>query len=178
LAADRKASREALGKAVYALKKCEIRYGKYIFITGSDDVSILIGAVAKQVGAIPIFNVEDAAQKRYVESMGFEVFLRPSQDLKEMLNKFTSGRRFDIVFETTGAAAMYELLIQLLKRGAYAALMKPLSEPFCFHVCDVVRDQIHFLGITRSDDESGKIAGRLIESGTLDGILTKLAHAA
>ena len=178
MAADEKTSREVLAKAICALKKCEIRHGKYVFITGNDDISILIGAVAKHVGAMPLFSVEDTTQKQYIESMGFETFLHSSQDMKEMLNKFTHGRRFDIVFETTGTLAMYELLIQLTKKGAYAALMKPLAEPFYFHVCDAIRDQIRFLGITRSDEESGKIADQMIAGGSLDDILTKLEQAA
>lgn len=159
---------ETLALAVNALTRCEFRYGKFVFLTGLDEVAVLCGETARSCGAAAVvFRVTNEDEKKQVEEMGFLAFQPDVDNVKELLADVTQNRKFDIVIETTGSLSQYDLLIQLVKRGACVAAMKAPAEPYYFHVCDVIRDQIHFMGITSYDEHSLQTAQRMIASKTL-----------
>lgn len=153
----------SLALAVHALKRCDFRYGKFVLITGLDEVSLLCGEVAKNTGAAAVvFCTTNAEQEKAVTEKGFIAFRTDTDDVKMLIADVTDSRKFDIVIESTGDLAMYDLLVKAVKRGACVAAMKAPAEPYYFHVCDVIRDQIHFMGITSCDAHSVQTAERML----------------
>ncbi len=154
---------KSLALSVCALKRCEFRYGKFVLITGLDEVSLLCGQVAKNTGAAAVvFCAADKEQEELIKEKGFIPFRTDEGDVGAMIKDVTSSRKFDIVIESTGDLAMYDLMLKTAKRGACVALMKAPAEPYYFHVCDSIRDQIHFIGVTSYDADSLRIAERLL----------------
>lgn len=154
---------KSLALAVYALKRCEFRYGKFVLITGLDEVSFLCGQVARNTGAAAVvFCAANEEDENFIKEQGFMAFRTDTDDIRMLIADVTDARKFDIVIEATGETVMYDLLVKAAKRGACVAAMKAPSAPYYFHVCDVIRDQIHFMGITSYDAQSLQTAERML----------------
>ena len=160
--------RELLAKAIYTLSRCDFRFGKYLFVTGTDPFSVLCGLLARESGAASVvFCVDSAAEKQRMERMGFTAYDPELDETASIVRQVTNGRKFDVVIETTGQLAAYERLVQMVRRGAAVALLVGAERPFYFHICDVIRDQIRFVGIRNADERSCRIADDMIRTGKL-----------
>lgn len=152
---------DRLALALTVLKKCDFRYGKYVLITGCCETALLAAKLAKSSGAADIvFAVSDVDEKARAEAQGFAAWVNGADEYDALIAR-TEGRKFDIVIEVSGTAASYELLMRAAKRGAFAALLKALAEPLNCHICDAIRDQIHFIGIRTPDADCVEKAKRV-----------------
>lgn len=160
---------ELAAQAVYALKRCQFSYGKHVFITGCDSLSIMIGAIAKNTGAASVvLGVTDNEQEKKMKILGFDAYRYGMMDPLEMARKVTNKRMFDLIFETQGTVEAYEVIIKTVKRGGGVAIIGVLEKPLNCHVCDLIRDQICFYGIKGADESSRRIADMLLNEGSLD----------
>lgn len=165
---------QLLEKAVYIIRRCKFSWGQHVFFTSVEDLTLQCAGTAKKCGAASIvFWVKTEEEKAQVNALGYKSFQGGPDDVTELLRDETDQYGFHLVVETTGTLEAYELLIHLVRRGGVAALVKPLPEPFYFHVCDVIRDQVHFIGIQEADSRSREIAQQMEaaarEPGTQQG---------
>lgn len=157
-----------LSKAVYALKRCEFRYGKYVFVSGCDALSLLIGSVAKSSGAAAVvLCAQTQEQAERIKKLGFYAY-GYGEDIEDIVSGVTKGRKFDLAFETLGDAKGVEAILAAVKPGAYVGLLSKLPEPYTFLITTAIRNQIHFIGIKNSDDTCRGIAEELIAGKRMD----------
>lgn len=167
--------RKMLEKTVYVLRRCGFSWGQHVFFTGIEDWTLLCAAVAKHAGAANIaFWVKSEAEKARAEALGYTAFQGDQENVEEFLSRVTDKYGFHLAVESTGTMEAYEMLLRVLRRGGNAALTKPLPEPFYFHVCDAIRDQIHFVGIQEADERSREISRRLESSDRFSALIKEL----
>lgn len=153
---------QLLEKAVYIMRRCDFSWGKHVFFTAVDDLTLQCADMAKRCGAAGIgFWVRTEAERAQISALGFHVFQEEANGAEESLLDMTDQYGFHLIVETTGTQEAYERLIRLVRRGGTVALVKPLPKPFYFHVCDVIRDQVHFIGIQEADARSREIARQI-----------------
>ena len=158
-----KTKQEQLSLAVHSLRKTGFRYGMYAFITGCDDFSCTLAALLLHCGAAGVtmgaFSSEDEIK---IGNMGLSAYVY-GRDGLDTASKHTAGRLYDLVFETKGKSAAYDVFIDMLKRGGTAGILARLDEAYSFFVKTAVRSQIRFVGLRSYDEQSIKIAEALPE---------------
>jgi threonine dehydrogenase-like Zn-dependent dehydrogenase len=165
-----------LAEAIYALRRCSFRYGKYVFLTACDTRSLVLGKIAQHYGAAGVvFAVGTAEQRRVVEKLGFTAFIYGQDDIAKSAIAFTGKRMFDLCFETSGTAQGYDAILSSAKRGSIVGIMVEPAKPYNFKVAAAIRGQIHFIGVQGSDEAN---AGRLSTDIALRKVLREVEEAA
>ena len=160
-----KLKEEQLFLAVYSLRKTGFRYGMYALITGCDELSFTLGKLLLHCGAAGVtICASDREDEIKAEQMGFSSYVYDRDNIDTAL-KLTDGRLYDLVFETSGNVAAYDVFIDLLKRGGTAGILARLEGEYSFFVKTAVRSQIRFIGLRSFDEQSVKIAKELLERG-------------
>jgi threonine dehydrogenase-like Zn-dependent dehydrogenase len=160
-----------LALALEALTRCGFCYGKYVLITGSDRMSIMCAAVARNCGAAGVLlSVEDSGQFEKIKKYGFDCCVTGAE-LRDTLANFSGGHRFDIVLETSGSFRGYEDALLAAKRGAIIGILSELKTPYTCLIKDSVRSQIRFIGVNQYSERSEKAARGLLKDNRVQEVL-------
>ena len=95
---------EPISVAVHATDLANIYPGGSVAITGAGPIGLLILEIAIRSGSVKTLVSEPIAEKRKLaKKLGADVVVDPAnEDLEEVVNRVTDGRRFNSVIEASG----------------------------------------------------------------------------
>lgn len=137
--ADQIALLEPLGVAHNAVERLDVA-GEDALIIGCGPVGLLVGMVAKALGATRVIGADiDANRLNLAKKLGFDDIVNTKErSLKEFVMEYTNGDGFGRVCECSGAPVMVNASFSLLRKGGTIVMVGLPKEPL--HVDNVLQD--------------------------------------
>lgn len=113
---------EPLACVVRAAKKAQVGLGQSVVVIGAGPIGNLHVQLLRTLGAAPII-VADLSQDRVDMALqaGADVGTSDPDQLKQIVLDHTDGRGADIVIESVGVPALYQLAFELIRKGGHVA---------------------------------------------------------
>lgn len=113
---------EPLACVVRAARKANVTFGQSVVVIGAGPIGNLHVQLLRTIGAAPII-VADLSEDRVAMAVeaGADVGVSDPSKLKEVVLQHTDGRGADIVIESVGVPALYELAFELIRKGGHVA---------------------------------------------------------
>jgi (R,R)-butanediol dehydrogenase / meso-butanediol dehydrogenase / diacetyl reductase len=158
---------EPTAVAVHDVRRAELVPGNRAVIIGGGPIGVLIGAVARHVGAEVVISEIDAQRRTSVAALGFDVLDPSSTNLTEWVDGWTGGVGADVVFEVSSAAAAALGATDLIKVRGTLVVVAIHPQPTPVDLQRVFLRELRILGARvyqRTDFERAVelVAGRVI----------------
>lgn len=133
--------------ALHSLRRGEVELGHAIAVFGLGLVGHLLVQLCDAAGARPIFAFQTgAARRKYLPETSQVVGLDPSEDWKPTVERQTTGRGCDVVFETTGNAGAIETELDALREEGRLVVVSSPTEPTDIDLHTVSRHSYDIVG--------------------------------
>ena len=96
---------EPLAVACHDTRRGEVAAGESVVVIGGGPIGLLIGLVARSLGADVVLSEVNASRRSLAASLGLDVVDPAAADLPHELLARTDGAGADVVFEVSGSAA-------------------------------------------------------------------------
>ncbi len=137
---------EPLAVAVHAVNRTNPMIGDFVVVFGCGPIGFLIAYVLKLAGFENILIVEINRHRiRRAREFGFEVVNAQEMNIIDLVKEKTEGNGADIVFESSGSSAAYEILAQLTRVHGKISLVGVPKELPRFDVVNTVFKEISCL---------------------------------
>lgn len=113
---------EPVACVVRAARKAGVRFGMSAVVLGAGPIGNLHVQMLRLCGVAPIIAF-DLSEDRcaMAAEVGADAVTTKAKELPALVHKMTNGRGADLVIESVGAAALYELAFQLIRKGGHVA---------------------------------------------------------
>jgi L-iditol 2-dehydrogenase len=124
---------EPLGVALRAMERITMKPGDHVFILGPGPIGLLAGLLSMQNGAstVSILGLKsDHLRLKKAKELGMKTFVLEEESAESMMNQINHGHGPEVVIETSGARAGFQLAIDIAKKGGSIGLigLPPKSE--------------------------------------------------
>lgn len=111
---------EPVACVVRATRKADIRFGQSVVVLGGGPIGNLHVQMLHLVGAAPIIVSEpNETRARLAQEAGADAVVTHGDQLHETIMSMTDGRGADVVIESVGLPALYELALSLIRPGGH-----------------------------------------------------------
>lgn len=165
---------EPVAVAFHDVKRADVKADERIVVIGGGPIGLLIGIVARTLGAEVVIVELDTNRRALIESLGFKALNPIEINLEEYVNTWTNSKGADTVFEVSGSAAAVLSCIDLVKVRGKLIIVAIHGQPREIKLQRVFWRELSIIGVRvyeRSDFES---AIELIDKGIIpsDKIIT------
>lgn len=170
---------EPLTVAVHDTRRAEISPGESVFIAGAGTIGVLIGMMAKFVGAAHVVLAEINPDRiRIAKDLGFDVVNIADADFDAQCIAIAGGK-FDTLFECTGFQGGYDACFKLIKQGSTMVQvgMPPKNTIFSTDINTLIYNEASLLSVRHHTMTSMEMAAKIINSGLLSDQLSKVVSA-
>lgn len=113
---------EPVACVVRAARKSGASFGQSVVILGAGPIGNLHVQMMRLIGLAPIIVVElSPARGRFALEAGADVLIDDPAKAREIVHAHTDGRGADIVIESVGLPALYQLAFDLIRPGGHVA---------------------------------------------------------
>jgi 2-desacetyl-2-hydroxyethyl bacteriochlorophyllide A dehydrogenase len=113
---------EPLACSVRAFKKSAIHFGESVVVIGAGPLGNLHTQLARAIGAAPIITADlNASRLKIAAAVGADFVVSDLSNLDAVVRAATEGRGADVVIESVGHAALYEMAFALVRPGGRIA---------------------------------------------------------
>jgi len=120
---------EPVAVACHDIRRGDLQAGEEAVVIGGGPIGLLIGLVAKQVGAKILISEVNSFRLNLARDLGLEVVNPKETDLNELVLKRTHGTGADVVFEVTGTAPGAAVMTQLVRVRGRMVVVGVFGEP-------------------------------------------------
>lgn len=150
---------EPFAVGYHVMVRSGLQKGDTVFISGGATVGLYIAIFARAWGAGRVIISEiNEARRQFVESMGIET-INPSQtDAMDLMREVTGGGGFDMVYDTSGAAACTLQMPDLCRCGGKMMSLNLSGDSYQFIIGKVSFKEITLIGnrlYSQEDFENG-----------------------
>ena len=138
------------GTAMYGLTELAgLVAGESVVVTGPGPIGLLAVAVAKALGASPVFltGTRENRLKMGIELGADHVVNARNEDAVEAVRRLNGGKGVDYVIECSGAPDAVNEAARMLSRGGRICLAAFPHEPAAIDIANIVRNNIYLYGI-------------------------------
>jgi 2-desacetyl-2-hydroxyethyl bacteriochlorophyllide A dehydrogenase len=150
---------EPFAVGYHLMLRSQVQKGDKIFISGGATVGLYIAILAKAWGAERVIISEiNEPRRKFVESMGIETINPTEVDAMDLMNQVTGGSGFDIVYDTSGAAACVLQMPDLCRCGGKLLSLGLSGDAYPFVIGKVSFKEITLIGnrlYSQDDFEKG-----------------------
>ena len=150
---------EPFAVGAHVMTNSKIQKGDKVFISGGAAVGLYIAILAKAAGAERVIISEiKEPRRKFVESMGIETINPMETDTMDFMREVTGGSGFDIVYDTSGAAACYLQMPDLCRCGGKLLSLGLSGDAYPFVLGKVSFKEITLIGnrlYSQEDFEQG-----------------------
>lgn len=115
---------EPISVALHVVENCGVKYGDQVAVYGLGAIGIFVAQWAKVFGASRVFAIDlDAKKTEIARAMGLEPILSCEQDVEAVIREKTGGAGVDVVFEASGAPAVFNQGIRILRSSGVMGLV-------------------------------------------------------
>lgn len=108
----------------HAVKRTKQELGAVVVVQGAGPIGLLTAQHARHAGAREVVVVEpNAARRETAARLGFTSVFAPGDAFTSHLTEATSGLGADVLYECTGAAALFQPSAALVRRGGILSLL-------------------------------------------------------
>ncbi|MBQ3663590.1 MAG: alcohol dehydrogenase catalytic domain-containing protein [Clostridia bacterium] len=171
---------EPLTVGVHDIRRSGLKPGESVLISGAGPIGLIIAIMAGFSGASRIALVEkDPARIELAKNLGYSVFSSDDPDLKKKLVVFSGEDGFDKSFEVAAVESSFRLCIDLLKRGGVCTQvgMPPKGRQWALDIDKIIYSECEIHGVRHHTMNDMQVAAKIINSGVLNGTLSKLVSA-
>jgi len=162
------ATAEPLSVALYAVSKAQPQPEDTVVVIGAGIIGLCVVKVLKAVNVARI--IVSGRRTRRLElakESGADIVVDAAQkDIIPVVDKSTSGRGADIVFECAGSSITFQQALQMVHRGGKIALVGLYEESITWNPSIIVANDINIVGCGLRFDLPGAID--LIKNGRVD----------
>ncbi len=158
---------EPVAVAFHDVKRAEVKPDEKIVIIGGGPIGLLIGLVARNIGAEVLIVELDSNRRELIDSLGFKSVDSTKIDLEEYVNLWTGTKGADTVFEVSGSSVAVLNCIDLVKVRGKLIIVAIHGQPREIKLQRVFWRELSIIGVRvyeRTDFES---AIDLIASGVI-----------
>lgn len=150
---------EPFAVGYHIMVRTQLEKGDTVFISGGATVGLYIALFARAWGAGRVIISEiNEPRRKFVESMGFETINPAQTDAMDLMNEVTGGSGFDVVYDTSGAAACVLQMPDLCRCGGKMLSLGLSGDAYQFVIGKVSFKEITLIGnrlYSQEDFENG-----------------------
>lgn len=150
---------EPFAVGYHVMMRTQLQKGDTVYISGGAAVGLYIAIFAKAFGAGRVIISEiNEPRRRFVESMGIETINPGETDAMELMREVTGGSGFDVVYDTSGAAACTLQMPDLCRCGGKMMSLNLSGDAYQFIIGKVSFKEITLIGnrlYSQDDFEKG-----------------------
>ncbi len=155
---------EPFAVGAHIMIRSQIQPGDTIFISGGATVGLYIAIFARAAGAGRIIVSEiNEPRRKFVEEMGFETINPMQTDAMDCMREVTGGGGFDIVYDTSGAAAAILQMPDLTRCGGKMLSLGLSGDAYQFIIGKVSFKEITLIGNRLYSQEDFEAGVRFLE---------------
>jgi 2-desacetyl-2-hydroxyethyl bacteriochlorophyllide A dehydrogenase len=141
---------DPLGNAIHLVNRAGVRLGDTVAVIGMGTIGLLAVQTAKLAGAAFVIALDRKERKLQIaKEVGADAVLSMSEPLvADRLKELTQGRGADIVVESAGVGATYNLAMQTVKKRGTVIGLGFAQPEINFSLQPFVYNEINFLGST------------------------------
>lgn len=162
------ATAEPLSVALYAVTQVQPQPEDTVVVIGLGIIGLFIIQILKSMGVTRIMASGRRTKRLELakESGANVVVDAAEEDIVPVVNKATSGRGADIVFECAGSPTTYQQAIQMVHRGGKIDLVGLYQEPITWNPSFIVSNDISLIGCGLRWDLPGAVD--LLQTGKVN----------
>jgi 2-desacetyl-2-hydroxyethyl bacteriochlorophyllide A dehydrogenase len=148
---------EPTAVAVHDVRRGEVTAGDRVAVIGCGPIGLLIGVVARHLGADVIMIEIDALRRGWAADAGYQVLDPAESDLAAGIDRWTGGAGADVVFEVSGAASAVVSAIELARVRGTVVIVAIHAQPRPVDLQRVIWRELRIVGARvyqRSDFET------------------------
>jgi len=168
MTAEQGALLEPLGVALHSWDLAKPRVGESVAVVGCGPIGLLLVAIARIAGAVPILAVEPLAYRRDAAAELGAVSLSPEDHLAARVEALTGGHGVDVAIEAAGTMPAQEDAARIVKRGGRVVLVGIPPEDQVLMTHHVVRRKGLTIKVARRMKLTYPRAITLVERGMID----------
>lgn len=159
---------EPLSVACHDINRARVRAGENIVVLGGGPIGQLVALVAQSIGANVMVSEVSEERLAFAKKYGFETVNPMTDDVADVVSKWTKGKGADVVFEVSGVQAAIDVMTEIAAvRGRICMVAihssKPQVDLFKFFW-----KELELLGARVYEHADFEMAIDLIASGKLD----------
>jgi 2-desacetyl-2-hydroxyethyl bacteriochlorophyllide A dehydrogenase len=141
---------DPLGNAVHLINRAGVRLGDTVAVIGMGTIGLLAVQTAKLAGAVSVIALDRKEKKLQIaKKVGADSVLNMSDpSVAAQLKELTGGRGADIVVESAGVSATYNLAMQTVKKRGTVIGLGFAQKEINFSLQPFLYNEINFLGST------------------------------
>jgi 2-desacetyl-2-hydroxyethyl bacteriochlorophyllide A dehydrogenase len=164
---DRAALVEPTAVAVHDVGRAGVRGGERVVVVGGGPVGVLIALVARAAGA-EVRVVEPSAHRRLLAGeLGLTVWDPATEDLPELVRRWTNDAGAEVAFEVSGAAAGVDTAVDVLGVRGRVCLVAIHSRPREINLHRFFWRELTLVGARLYDRSDFEKAVALVADGTI-----------
>ena len=150
---------EPFAVGYHVMVRSQLQKGDTVFISGGATVGLYIAIFARAWGASRVIISEiNEPRRKFVESMGIETINPSETDAMDLMREVTGGGGFDMVYDTSGAAACTLQMPDLCRCGGKMMSLNLSGDAYQFIIGKVSFKEITLIGnrlYSQEDFENG-----------------------
>ncbi len=162
------ATAEPLSVALYAVRQAQPQREDTVVVIGLGIIGLFVIQILNSMGLAQIIACGRRAKRlELAEESGASVVVDAAKaDIVPLVNKVSSGKGADIVFECAGSPTTYQQALQMVHRGGKIELVGLYQEPITWNPSFIVGNDITMIGCGLRWDLPGAID--LLKSGKVN----------
>ncbi len=165
---DRAALIEPLAVACHDVRLSEIDEGEDVLVIGGGPIGALVALMARNVGGKVVISEINPHRSAVLKKLDFDIVNPSEQELVTEVNKRTSGKGIDVVFEVSGSQAGVDAMTAVAATRARLVLvaihaMKPTIDLFQFFW-----RELELMGVRVYEPQDYEQAIDIIANGKVD----------
>ncbi len=155
---------EPFAVGYHVMVRSQLQKGDTVFISGGATVGLYIAIFARAFGAGRVIISEiNEARRQFVESMGIETINPSETDAMDLMRTVTGGGGFDMVYDTSGAAACTLQMPDLCRCGGKMMSLNLSGDAYQFIIGKVSFKEITLIGNRLYSQEDFEKGVRFVE---------------
>jgi 2-desacetyl-2-hydroxyethyl bacteriochlorophyllide A dehydrogenase len=167
---------EPISVACHDVRMGELKAGEHAVVLGGGPIGLLIGLVAKAVGAHVVIAEVNAYRIELAKKLGLEAVDPTSADLVALVTERTGGAGADVVFEVAGAQPTVDLMTKLPRTRGRIVMVAIHAQPKPVDLFRFFWRELRLIGARVYEPQDFEKAIELAASGVmpLDPVISKI----
>jgi 2-desacetyl-2-hydroxyethyl bacteriochlorophyllide A dehydrogenase len=158
---------EPVAVAQHDINRASVREGDRVVVIGGGPIGLLIAMIARVRGADVLLSEVAASRLELAAEFGFTTVNPTSDDLGEVVERWTSGAGADIAFEVSGSVPGVKAMTDVLRRRGTGVIVgiQPVAPPV--DIFQIFWKELSIIGARVYERPDFEEAVRLVADGTI-----------
>jgi len=158
---------EPVAVAVHDVNRADVVAGQKVVVIGGGPIGLLIAIIARKRGADVLLSEVATSRLELAAEFGFPTVNPISDDLNEVVQKWTDGAGADLAFEVSGSVPGVKAMTDVLRRRGAGVVVGIQPEAPPFDVFQIFWKELTIIGARVYERTDFEEAVRLVADGTI-----------